>query len=291
MLAPAGRAGLSAELVGDRRHRGAGHRTARKVLAVVGWAGYSVPPAVGKQRLLRRHRRAGSFARITPTGDINPKTIGRTTFSASNGWLYAVVQDTTTDDLRGQGVFVSQSGNPAGPWTRIADTDKLAASGRPSATRPARTTRASSPTTTRTSWPTRPTASTSTCSSRRSSSRPTAARPGSTVGPYWNYDISCDPNDDDPYDCPPTTHPDQHAGMIYNGQFWAGNDGGVWRRPLTWHTAGTGPTSTPPCTRRRTTRSRSARSARRPGLLGRPAGQRRVLHPHEPARVRAGVHR
>ena len=35
-----------------------------------------------------------------------------------------------------------------------------------------------------------------------------------TVGPYWNFDITCDPDDDDPYNCPPTTHPDQHAGMI-----------------------------------------------------------------------------
>ena len=38
--------------------------------------------------------RPGTFTRITPTGDINPATIGRTTFSSSNGWLYAVVQDT-----------------------------------------------------------------------------------------------------------------------------------------------------------------------------------------------------
>ena len=50
------------------------------------------------------------------------------------------------------------------------------------------------------------------------------------VGPYWNYDISCDPNNDTPYACPRTTHPDQHAGMIWAGQFWAGSDGGVWRR-------------------------------------------------------------
>ena len=26
--------------------------------------------------------------------------------------------------------------------------------------------------------------------------------------------------------------------MIYNGRFWTGNDGGVWRRPLTWHKRG-----------------------------------------------------
>ena len=181
-------------------HRRARAPTARKVLAVVGWAGYSGPPAVVQQRVLRRQRRARArFTRITPTGDINPATIGRTTFSASDGWLYAVVQDTTNDDLRGQGVFVSHSGNPAGPWTRIADMDKLAGSGSAlgDSTQLA-TTRASRPTTTRTSSPTRRTGGTSTCSSRRSSSRPTAARRGTRSGPYWNYDISCDPDDERP---------------------------------------------------------------------------------------------
>ena len=37
-----------------------------------------------------------------------------------------MVQDTTTDSLCGQGAFVSNSGNPAGPWTLIADSTKLA---------------------------------------------------------------------------------------------------------------------------------------------------------------------
>ena len=59
-----------------------------------------------------------------------------------------------------------------------------------------------------------------------------------TVGPYWNFDISCEEATGDPYDCPMTTHPDQHAGMLLNGQFWAGNDGGLWRRPASWHQRG-----------------------------------------------------
>ena len=120
---------LSTELVGDRRHRRARHRWregpgGRRV------GGLQQPSGSGRQRVLRRQRRSGHrSARITPTGDIDPSAIGRTTFSTSNGWLYAVVQDTTNDDLRGEGVFVSHSGNPAGPWTLIADTDKLADSG------------------------------------------------------------------------------------------------------------------------------------------------------------------
>jgi hypothetical protein len=59
-----------------------------------------------------------------------------------------------------------------------------------------------------------------------------------TVGPYWNFDVSCNPKGDTPYACPRTTHPDQHGAMLYKGQFWAGSDGGVWRRPMTWHRRG-----------------------------------------------------
>ena len=40
-----------------------------------------------------------------------------------------MVESTATGDLRGQGVFVSPSGDRRGPWTRIADVDKLATSG------------------------------------------------------------------------------------------------------------------------------------------------------------------
>src|SRR4051812_36948733 len=210
----------------------------RQILAVVGWAGYSDPPATENNGFYVGSGAAGSFAKVTPTGDINPATIGRTTFSSSNSWLYAVVQDTSTGDLRGQGAFVSRSGNPAGPWVRIADVDKLYNSD--SALGPSDSSY----------YP----------GVQASYNQYILADPGDpkhvylqleevyestdgsqnwkTVGPYWNYDISCEEANGDPYDCPPTTHPDQHAGMILNGEFWAGNDGGVWRRPVSWHDRG-----------------------------------------------------
>ena len=36
-----------------------------------------------------------------------------------------------------------------------------------------------------------------------------------------------------PTNCPPTTHPDQHAIAFGSGQVWVGNDGGIYSRPLT----------------------------------------------------------
>ena len=98
-----------------------------KVLAADGWAGYAGAPAsIQYNGFYVGTGAAGSFHRVTPNGDINPKTIGRTSFSASQGWLFAVVQDTSTDSLYGQGAFVSKSGSPVGPWTRIADSTQLA---------------------------------------------------------------------------------------------------------------------------------------------------------------------
>lgn len=210
----------------------------RQVLAVVGWSGYSNPPEVEHNGFYVGSGAAKSFTRVGLTGDINPATVGRTTFSSSRGWLYAVVADTRTGDLRGQGAFLSRSGDPAGPWVRIAGTDELAASD-------------------------------SALGDSSSGYYPgvqadynqyiladpknpqhlylqleevyesvDAGASWATVGPYWNYDISCEEANGDPYACPATTHPDQHAGMIYKGEFWAANDGGVWSRPLRQHTRG-----------------------------------------------------
>ncbi|MFE7860469.1 glycosyl hydrolase [Streptomyces sp. NPDC057403] len=60
----------------------------------------------------------------------------------------------------------------------------------------------------------------------------------STVGPYWNFGFSCwsiDPAKQTG-DCNPTTHSDQHGVAIgrYHGKgfVYVGNDGGVYRRPL-----------------------------------------------------------
>ena len=79
--------------------------------------------------------------------------------------------------------------------------------------------------------------------------------------------------------------------MIFDGQFWAGNDGGVWRRPLTWHDRGQWTNLN---ANLHTTQNYSiavGKVGQRAGVLGRPAGQRRVLHATGHAPRRAGVHR
>lgn len=211
-----------------------GHR----ILAVVGWSGYSKPPATEANGFYVGTGAPGSFRRITLTGDIDPATIGRTTFSASGRWLYAVVAHSVTGDLIGQGAYVSRSGDPAGPWRRIADVDKLAASDSaegdaasgffPGVQADYNQNIVADPHNRRHLY----------LQLEEVYESTNGGATWNTVGPYWNYDISCEEASGDPYDCPPTTHPDQHAGMIDGGQFWAGNDGGLWRRPVNWHQRG-----------------------------------------------------
>jgi hypothetical protein len=52
------------------------------------------------------------------------------------------------------------------------------------------------------------------------------------IGPYWNFTLPCYAQGG-PTNCPPTTHPDQHAIAFDGHQVWVGNDGGVYSRSLT----------------------------------------------------------
>lgn len=60
-----------------------------------------------------------------------------------------------------------------------------------------------------------------------------------TAAPYWNLTLKCfNLAAADFGGCPNTTHSDQHAAAIANGTLWVGNDGGVFSRPTSVHTAG-----------------------------------------------------
>lgn len=212
---------------------GSGGRT---VLANLGWRGGTLPSDTTYNGFYVSTAAGapGTFRRVRPTGDINPAEIGRVTFSAaaSGRRLYAVVEDSASVSLLGQGVFVSASGNPAGPWRRIADPASLQRSGSamdppPDGYFPGIA-----------GWynqyvqvdprdPMHVYLGLEEVFETRD-----GGRSWSAIGAYWNIGINCATTY---YVCPPTTHPDQHAITLVGDQVYVGNDGGLWRRSRADH--------------------------------------------------------
>lgn len=198
------------------------------VLAVLGWRGGT---AYNGFYLSTTGGGAGSYSKITPTGDIDAGDIGRTTleYAADGSRLYALIQSPEKlndgDDTNLQGVYVSATGNPAGPYTLIADSDKLGASGsalqnldgyhvgiqawynQVLAVDPAN--------------PLHVYVSLEEVFETRD-----GGATFTTASPYWNYGLACGDT------CPPTTHPDQHAlALTHDRRVVIGNDGGIYSRP------------------------------------------------------------
>ena len=107
------------------------------VIAAIGWHG---PGNTENNGFYQSTDGGHTFTGVTPTGDIVASDIGRTTFaySADGSKLYAIVQSVafiaSGDESVLQGIYVSSGsgGKPAsviGPWTKIGDEAKLAASG------------------------------------------------------------------------------------------------------------------------------------------------------------------
>jgi hypothetical protein len=201
----------------------------RTVLAALGWRngtsynGFYLSTTGGG---------AGSFTKITPTGDIDTGDIGRTTFgyAADGSRLYAIVQSPSKllagDDTNLMGVYVSASGDPSGPYTKIADSTSLGASGSALQNMPGYHVGIQS-------WynqallvnPKNPLDIYVSLEEVFKSTDGGASF--TTASPYWNYGLDCGSTA-----CPPTTHPDQHAlAATTDQQVLIGNDGGVYRRP------------------------------------------------------------
>jgi hypothetical protein len=211
------------------------HTGGQDVIAAIGWHG---PGNTAYNGFYESTNRGHSFSKVTTTGDIDASDQGRTTFAYSRDGskLYAIVQSLSKLASGApsvlQGIFVS-SGSPAsvaGPWTLIADTNKLGASG--SALNP-------------------PVSPTYQPGVQAWYNEDLAVDPNNpdhvyagleevfestdagstwvTASPYWNYTLPCEGTT---AGCPNTTHPDQHAMMITGGKIVIGNDGGVYSRPL-----------------------------------------------------------
>jgi hypothetical protein len=200
----------------------------RTVLAALGWRNGS---SYNGFYLSTTGGGAGSFSRITPTGDIDASDIGRTTFgyAADGSRLYAVVQS-PSELLAGgatnlQGVYVSASGDPAGPYTKIADSDSLGASGSALQNLAGYHVGVQA-------WYNQDILvdQHNPLDVWLGQEEVFQTRDGgatwTTASQYWNYGLSCGTS------CPPATHPDQHAlAATADGQLLIANDGGVYRRP------------------------------------------------------------
>lgn len=186
----------------------------------------------------------GAWTRITTSlGDLPTAAanVGAVTFarSADGSKYYAINQDpsriTSPQSTLG-GIYVSSSGSPFGPWTLVATSAKLEASGS------ALTGSTYNPGVQ--AWynqflqvdPNDPEHLYAGLEEVFESHDGGAT--WQTVGPYWNFTFPCwsiDPSEQSGT-CPQTTHPDQHAITIgsYHGKSYVvvGNDGGAYERPV-----------------------------------------------------------
>src|ERR1700760_74261 len=208
------------------------------VIAASGWHGPGNTPYNG---FYQSTDGGLTFARVTPAGDVVASDIGRTTFaySADGTKLYAIVQsvseETAADETVLQGIYVAsgkagpgQAASVTGPWTKIADEAKLAASGSALAVGSGYGVGVQA-------WynqdlavdPANPDHVYAGLEEVFESTD--AGGTWVTASPYWNYGLA---RATTTAGCPNTTHPDQHAMMITDGKIVIGNDGGVYSRPL-----------------------------------------------------------
>ncbi|GAB2909898.1 exo-alpha-sialidase [Rhodococcus aerolatus] len=180
-----------------------------------------------------------TWTRSTPTGALDGTDVGRTTLAyGGDGRLYALMEspaqlksgvDAAGNASNLKGFYVSRSGTAAGPWTLLADSSKLGASGSALG-------RDISPgyNVGVQAWYNQALAVDATNPDRvyvsleEVFSTTDGGATFTTASPYWDYGLACGTA------CPKTTHPDQHALLLSDdGRVVIGNDGGVFSRPVT----------------------------------------------------------
>jgi hypothetical protein len=208
-----------------------------KVVLAVGWRG-------GDTYNGFYAKSGGSWQRLTGLGDLpgNAEDVGNVTFarSADGSRYYAIDQSpeqtAENPDSGLEGIFVSKSGSPTGPWTRIATYQQLRDSGS------ALTGAGYQPGIQ--SWydqfltvdPKNP--DHVYAGLEEVFETKDGGKSWSVPGPYWNFGFPCwsiDPARQSG-DCPATTHADQHSVAVGSDgaapYVIVGDDGGVFRRPL-----------------------------------------------------------
>ena len=225
-------------------------RNAQHVVAAIGWRSGDTYNGFYESRDGGR-----TWTKIKPSGAIPADDIGYVTFAwaADGSKLYAINQSprllnkpTGTVNSYLDGFYVSNNGSISGPWSKIADSTKLASSG--SALKQSVIGKGYGPGIQ--AWynqfmvvdPQNP--NHVYAGLEEIYETKDAGATWRTVGPYWNFYFSCWNIDDAANTCPKTTHPDQHAAAIgtVNGvpTFFGGNDGGVYSRPVNGKVNGAG---------------------------------------------------
>ncbi|GAA2265894.1 MULTISPECIES: ligand-binding sensor domain-containing protein [Kitasatospora] len=213
-------------------------RDPTKVVLAVGWRGGDTYNGFYSKAA------DGTWQRVASLGDLptDAANVGNVTFarSADGSRYYAIDQSPDVmahnPDTGLKGVYVSKSGSPSGPWTLIADKDKLRNSGsalQGDGYQPGIQ-----------SWYNQflqvdpNNADHVYAGLEEVFETKNGGSSWITPGPYWNFNFPCwsiDPAKQTG-DCSPTVHSDQHAVAIgsYHGQssVYVGNDGGIYSRPL-----------------------------------------------------------
>jgi hypothetical protein len=197
------------------------------VIAVLGWRGGTLPDTYARNGFYESTTggAAGSFHKVATPGISG--LIGRVSldYTATGAKLYAVIEAPDTVALNG--VYRSESGTAAGPWTLVADQAKLVKAPHTATDDPGGQ-----------AWydqfitvdPTDPTHLYLGLTEIYESSDSGAT--WTTIGPYWNFPFDCWSFDPTKNRCPKTTHPDQHAGLVTpDGTAYFANDGGMYSRP------------------------------------------------------------
>ena len=175
-----------------------------------------------------------TFDRLTISGAINDKDLGRTTiaWSADGSKVYAIVQAAslythpTGNGTLLQGIFESD-GSFGGNWTKVAESRNLANSGsalklearyHPGVGAWYNQFLAVDPADANHVF----------LGLEEVFESKDGGHTWKAVGPYWNLGQPCEATDS----CDPTTHPDQHAVALANDTVYVANDGGVYTRGL-----------------------------------------------------------
>ena len=183
-----------------------------------------------------------TWRKVNPSGGIGSKDVGPAdmTYSADGKRLYLVMASVRKSNFSGSGtalagVYLSKSGNIAGPYTLIADASKLANSG--SALKNAVGGKGYQPGIQ--AWYNRMVAvdpadhDHAYVGLEEVYETRNAGTSWKTIGRYWDFDLPCWSFDDAQNTCNGNVvHPDQHSVVIADGKVYVGNDGGVYARKL-----------------------------------------------------------